>query len=214
MTGPGLFLVLEGVEGCGKSTQAALLDRWLTAAGISHTVAREPGGTPVGESIRQVLLHRVDLQMPPETEMLLYVAARAAFVRDIVRPALARGDVLVADRYELSTFAYQGYGRGLDLDRVRGVNDVATGGLLPDLYLVLDVPVSEGRGRQAAEGKPDDRIEGAGNHFLERVRDGYLEMARNDPRAVVLDGSGDPDLVHERIVAQLRSRFPETFALP
>ena len=170
----GCFVVLEGGEGAGKSTQAALLARWLRDRGVPCTLAREPGSTGVGEAIREVVLGRTDLEMPAESELLLILAARAAFVREVVRPALARGDVVVADRFDLSTLAYQGYGRGLDLARVRAAMELATGGLRADLYLVLDVPVAEGAARRRAAGGSADRIERAGADFLRAVREGYL----------------------------------------
>lgn len=200
----GRFVVLEGVEGAGKTTQVARLAEWLGARGVTHVVAREPGGTPVGEAIRSVVLSRVDLDVPPVTELFLILAARAAFVRDVVRPALESGRVVVADRYELSTLAYQGHGRGLDLEHVRRANDLATGGLRPDLCVVLDVPVDVGVGRQRAGGKRADRMESEGTAFLERVRGGYLVEAARDPRIEVVDGLGTPDDVHERVVEALR----------
>ena len=206
------FIVLEGVEGAGKSTQVRLLGAWLTAAGIPWVAAREPGGTPVGEAIRSVLLDARDLDVPSETELFLMLGARAAFVRDVVRPALERGEVVIADRFDFSTFAYQGYGRGLALDDVVRVNEVATGGLRPDAYVVLDVPVDEGVARQEAEGGTPDRIESAGREFLERVRSGYLELAEEYGNAHALDGRGDAEKVHGRIRRLLESLFPETFA--
>ena len=126
-----LFIVLEGGDGVGKTTHVALLSAWFTALGLPHVSTREPGGTPVGEAIRSVVLGRPGLDMPDETELLLILAARAAFVRDVVRPALERGETVLADRFSLSTLAYQGYGRGLDLERVRQAIDFATGGLAP-----------------------------------------------------------------------------------
>ncbi|HKK51555.1 MAG TPA: dTMP kinase [Myxococcota bacterium] len=206
------FIVLEGVEGAGKSTQVRLLGAWLTAAGIPWVAAREPGGTPVGEAIRSVLLDARDLDVPAETELFLMLGARAAFVRDVVRPALERGEVVIADRFDFSTFAYQGYGRGLALDDVVRVNEVATGGLRPDAYVVLDVPVDEGVARQAAEGGIPDRIESAGREFLDRVRSGYMELAEEYGNAHALDGRGDAEKVHGRIRSLLESLFPETFA--
>lgn len=205
------FIVLEGVEGAGKSTQVGLLGAWLTAAGIPWISAREPGGTPVGEAIRSVLLDARDLDVPAETELFLMLGARAAFVRDVVRPALARGEVVIGDRFDLSSFAYQGYGRGIPLDDVRRLNDVATGGLRPDAYVVLDVPVDEGVARQQVEGGAPDRIEAAGHEFLTRVRSGYLDLAEADGRAHAIDGRGDAEKVHRRIRALLGSLFPETF---
>jgi len=207
----GPFLVLEGVEGAGKTTQARLLTEWLESAGVAFTLAREPGGTEVGEAIRNVVQDRPELTVPPETELLLYLAARAAFVREIVRPVLDRGELFIADRFSLSTYAYQGYGRGLDLDSVRALDRFATDGLVPDLYLVFDLPVEEGRARQRAGGKEADRLEAAGGEFLERVRRGYQELAAGDERARLVDALGSADEVHTRIRETLRREMPATF---
>ncbi len=127
------FIVIEGGEGAGKSTQAALLAEWLRERGVACTLARKPGSTALGEAIREVVLARTDLDMPAESELLLILAARAAFVRDVVDPALARGDVVIADRFDLSTLAYQGYGRGLNLSLVRAAMEIVVGDLRPDL---------------------------------------------------------------------------------
>ena len=207
----GRFIVLEGGEGSGKTTQAALLSAWMTQRGIAHRVVREPGGTPVGEAIRSVVLGRTDLIMPAETELFLMLASRAAFVRDVVRPALDAGEVVLADRFALSTLAYQGYARGLDLGDVRRAIHLATGGLEPDLYVVLDVPVGEGAARQRHGGKQPDRIEGEGEDFLRRVRDGYLELAEVEAHVRVVDGDGSPEAVHGRIRRLLESELPEPF---
>ena len=205
------FIVLEGVEGSGKSTQIRLLDAWLESLGIGHVRAREPGGTRVGEEIRQVLLHGDHGPMLAETELLLMLAARAAFVREVVRPAMNAGRTVLADRFDFSTFAYQGYGRGLDLSEVRELNRFATGGLEPDLVVVLDLPAEEGRRRQAREGKTLDRIERAGEDFLERVREGYRELAVAEGHARMIDARGTPEEVHARLRSLLETSFPETF---
>jgi dTMP kinase len=207
----GRFVVLEGVEGAGKTTQVRLLSTWLVAMGVPHLAAREPGGTGVGEGIRELLLEQRELAMPAETELLLMLAARAAFVQDVVRPALAEGRVVVADRFDLSTFAYQGYGRGLPLDEVRRLNAFATGGLVPDLYVVLDLPVGEGAERQQREGRERDRIEREGVAFLERVRAGYQALCADEGRARVVDARGAPEVVHGRLRTLLEGAFPETF---
>lgn len=207
----GRFLVLEGVDGVGKSTQVALLGAWLAALGLPHVTAREPGGTAVGEAIREVVLSRSDLDMPPESELLLILAARAAFVRDVVRPALDVGKVVVADRFSLSTLAYQGYGRGLDLARVRDCIEVATGGLAPDLCLVLDLPLDESRERQRRHGDEPDRIEREGGGFRAAVRDGYLALAESEPNVELVDARGTPEEVHGRIRERLVARFPTIF---
>ena len=206
----GLFIVLEGVEGAGKSTQARLLAEWLGGLGLPHTLAREPGGTPVGEAIRRVVLDRGELTMPPETELFLILGARAAFTRDVVGPALERGEVVVADRYDLSTFAYQGYGRGLDLEAVRRANEMATGGLRPDLYLVLDLPAEEGLERKGGSGS-GDRIEREGIAFLSRVREGYRTLAEEVAEARMLRAEGTPAEVQASIRQTLLELFPETF---
>jgi dTMP kinase len=211
MRDAGRFIVLEGGEGAGKSTQAALLSAWMTQKDIPHRLAREPGGTAVGEAIRSVVLGHADLEMPAESELFLILAARAAFVRDVVRPALEAGEVVLADRFALSTLAYQGYARGLDLEEVRQAVHLSTGGLEPDLYVVLDVPVAEGTARQRHGGKSPDRIEREGEGFQRRVRDGYLALAELEAHVRVVDGQGSPEGVHGRIRRLLESELPETF---
>ncbi|MDX1568725.1 MAG: dTMP kinase [Longimicrobiales bacterium] len=208
----GLFIVLEGIEGAGKSTQIRLLAEWMEEKGRPPLTTREPGGTDVGEEIREILLSWKHVSIPSETELFLILAARAAFVRDVVEPALTRGEVVLADRYDLSTLAYQGYGRELDLELVERANDLATGGCRPDLYLLLDIEVEEGLARQRRGGKEEDRIEGAGIAFLRRVREGYRLLAEADDRVEVVDAAAETAAVQERIRTVLSSRFPETFA--
>lgn len=205
------FIVFEGGEGVGKSTQIARVSAWMEREGRAHRVAREPGGTALGEAVRALVLDRPDLRMPAETELLLILAARATFVRDVVRPALDRGEIVVADRFDLSTFAYQGHGRGLDLDEVRRLNAFATGGLRPDLYVILDVSVAEGRARQAGRGRAADRMEREDDAFRERVRRAYLELAAGEPRARIVAAGGTPDAVWERVRTVLEAELPETF---
>ena len=206
----GLFIVLEGVEGAGKSTQARLLAGWLEGLGLPFTLAREPGGTPVGEAIRGIVLDRDGLRMPPETELFLILGARAAFVDGVVRPALGDGRIVLADRFDFSTFAYQGYGRGLDLARVKDANDMATGGLVPDLYLILDLPVEVGVGRKGGV-EAGDRIEQEGTTFLSRVRAGYQALANESPLACVVDADATVEEVQSALRNILEERFPETF---
>jgi dTMP kinase len=185
----------------------------MSVGGIPHTVAREPGGTPVGEAIRAIVLDKGELEMPPETELFLILAARSAFVREVTVPSLERGEVLLADRFDLSTFAYQGYGRGLELETVRRLNSFATGGLDPDLYLVLDLAVETGMERKR-DGGGGDRIEREGRSFLSRVRDGYRTLAETHPRACLVAADGPADLVQETVRRILQERFPETFEAP
>ena len=203
------FIVLEGVEGSGKSTQVRLLADWLQARAVPHVATREPGGTDVGEEIRHILLHGHD--MPAETELLLMTAARAVFVREVVEPALAEGKVVIADRFSLSSMAYQGYGRGLDIDSVRAICSFATGGLQPDITIVLDVPLETGDERRATRSGPD-RIERAGVEFHRRVAEAYRLLPSTEPGIERVAGVGDIDEVHARVRAVLARRFPETFA--
>lgn len=208
--GPGLFIALEGVEGSGKSTQSRLLCEWLAASGVAHTLGREPGGTRLGEEIRRALLHGGD-DVPARAELFLMLAARAAFVDQVVQPALDRGEVVVTDRYELSSFAYQGYGRGLPLEEVRAANAFATGGLAADLTIVLEVPVAEGVARRGREGGSEDRIERAGAVFHERVARAYRLLSESGGEVARVDGNLEPAVVQEVIRRLLASRFPETF---
>lgn len=204
----GVLVVLEGVEGSGKSTQAARLRDRLAAAGVAHLLAREPGGTPGGERIRDVVLDP-SLELTSETELLLLLAARAEFVRRLVRPALERGEVVVADRYEMSTFAYQGAARGLGLEVVRGLNRFATGGLAPDLTLVLLVDPDEGRRRRGDA--PPDRLEAEGGSFHGSVAEAYEGLAASEPNAVAVDGTGSPEEVEQRVAEALRRHLPDRF---
>lgn len=211
-TNTGRFIVLEGPDGVGKTTQVALVSAWLEALGLPHVSTREPGGTPLGEAIREVVLHRADLDMPPESELFLILAARTAFVRDVVRPALAAGRIVLADRFSLSTLAYQGYARGLDLTSVRQGIELATGGLSPDLYMLLDLPVDEAAERRHRERGTEDRIEREGRGFREAVRDGYLDLAQTEPGIEVVNARGAPEEVHRRIRERLVARFPSVFS--
>ena len=202
-----MFIVLEGAEGSGKSTQSRLLSERLTANGISHILTREPGGTSVGEEIRAILLHGADI--PAETELLLMNAARAVFVAEVVKPALARGDVVIADRFWLSSLAYQGHGRGLPLDRVREICAFAAQGVEPDVTIVLDVSMAISEARRAGRGA--DRIERAGTEFHERVAGAYRLLPRTESNVSLISGVGDPAEVQGRILRLLGERFPETF---
>lgn len=204
----GVLVVLEGVEGSGKTTQAARLRDRLAAAGIPHLLAREPGGTPGGERVRDVVLDP-SLELAPETELLLLLAARAEFVRRLVRPALKRGEVVIADRYEMSTFAYQGIARGLGLERVKRLNRFATGGLSPDLTLVLLVDPDEGRRRRGEA--PPDRLESEDDAFHGSVAEAYVRLASSEPGTVAVDGTGGPEEVERRVVEALVERLPDRF---
>lgn len=207
----GLFLVFEGVEASGKTTQARRLARRLEAREVPHRLVREPGGSEAGERVREVVLD-AGLELTARTELLLMLAARAEFVHQLVRPALARGEVVLADRYELSTFAYQGIARELGLERVRRLNRFATGGLRPDATLVLLLEPEQARAR--LQGTRPDRMEGQGRAFHEAVDGAYRRLAREEEAAVPVEASGPPDRVEERILAILSERWPGTFPAP
>lgn len=207
----GRFIVVEGAEGVGKTTQVRRLASFLETAGLSVVTGREPGQTTVGEGIRELLLHRTRSPLPPRTELHLILAARAAYVAEIVEPALAAGRWIVSDRFDLSTFAYQGYGTGIDRGRIAAMNHDVTSGLVPDLYLVLDLSVEEGRARREDEDRTWDRFETAGSAFLRRVRRGYVELAEARENAVLVPAGGTPEEVEERIRAEIARAFPHLF---
>lgn len=206
---PGLFLAFEGVEGSGKSTQAALLQQALRDRGLDVVLAREPGTTPLGERVRATVLDPA-LEVPARSELFLMLAARAAFVEQVVRPALREGRVVIADRFELSTLAYQGAGRGLPLEEVAQSNRVATGGLRPHATLLLELPPEQGAQRQAAAAKRRDRMEREGEAFHRRVAGGYLELADRVEGVIRIDARGTVEEVRGRIWDALQLRFPET----
>lgn len=197
----GLFVSFEGTEAGGKSTQIALLAKRLASREVR--VLREPGGTPIGEELRHTLKHSAaNAAMTPVTELLLMCASRAQLVREVIRPALAAGEVVLCDRFHDSTLAYQGYGRCLDLGLVRQVIDIAVDQTLPDLTLLLSVPleVSETRRQSRPTLDERDRIEEADRAFFERVEQGYLAIAAAQPdRVRLIDGTGTPDTVAEQI---------------
>ena len=194
----GRFVVLEGIDGCGKSTQIEALRRWLPTSGLLATgaellVTREPGGTALGAALRQLLLHPPGEAAPePMAELLLYAADRAQHVEQCIRPALAAGHWVLSDRYSGSTAAYQGYGRGLDLDRIAQLEQLATGGLAPDLTLWLELPLAESLRRRGE--RTADRIEASGEAFLQRVIDGFAELAAAQGWRRV-DATGPPEQV-------------------
>jgi len=182
MTTLGRFVVLEGIDGCGKTTQLERLCQWLPSSGLMPPgtrllTSREPGGTPLGQALRELLLHPPTEAAPcSDAELLLYAADRAQHVARVIRPALEAGDWVLCDRYTGSTAAYQGYGRGLPLERIGALEHFATGGLEPDLTLWLDLPLEESMRRRG--GRAADRIEASGHPFLERVAAGFATLAR------------------------------------
>jgi dTMP kinase len=213
MTAQGVFITLEGVEGSGKTTQAALLAGALRAQGRGVAVTHEPGGTRAGEAIRAIFLDPA-VSLHVAAELLLVLADRAQHVREKLRPTLAAGEMVISDRYSDSTVAYQGFGRGFDLKLLDDLNRLASDGMRPDLTVVLDCPVETGLARTRARVRGDvrlpDRFEGEQVEFHRRVRDGFLTIARNEPgRVVVIDSTPDVALVTaeiSRVVGEFLAR--------
>jgi len=204
------FITFEGPEGGGKSTQVRAAAAALTAAGIAVTATREPGGTAIGEQIRGVLLQPENRAMLAETETLLLLAARAQHATEVIGPALARGEVVLCDRFAGATYAYQGYGRGLNLALLRQLQEFAVGALVPDLTLLYDLPVETGLARRHAAGEVN-RLDAAGVDFHQRVRAGYLELAAADPaRWAVLDATQSLAAVTARTLAIVGERLGVT----
>jgi len=203
----GLFIVFEGVEGAGKTTHLRRLSRRLDRLGIAHIVVREPGGTPAGERIRDIVLDP-ESELFPETELLLLLAARAEFVRRVVQPALARGELVLGDRYELSTFAYQGAARGIGIEQARKINEFATSGLRPDGTVLLRIAPESGRGRKL---EAADRMESESDQFHDAVARAYDELSSTEPDVIVIDSDDSPEAVHRRIWSRLSERWPARF---
>ena len=209
----GTFVTFEGPEGSGKSTHASRLAERLRGLGREVVEAREPGGTPTGEAIRHILQHdRVGEQLTPEAETLLFAASRAQLVREVILPALARGASVVCDRFADSTAAYQGYGRALGVDAILAINTFAVDGAVPDLTILLDLDVARGfermeaRNRERRSGR--DRIEREALAFHERMRAGYLELARREPRRFcVLNADRPTDVVADDVWTVVASRL-------
>ena len=208
----GLFITFEGIDGCGKSTQSELLAQELSKRGSQVVVTREPGGTIIGEDIRQLLISDASVHIAPITELLLYVAARAQHVAELIKPSLAAGNIVISDRYTDSAIAFQGYGRGLDLSMIEELNSLATGGLVPDLTIVFDLDPATARTRLGS--RPVGGLLGAFDdqhaEFHERMRSGYLSMARKEPsRIKIVDAGGSAAETHSNVLALVLSRLEE-----
>jgi len=202
----GRFITFEGVEGVGKSTQLAQLQGALLAAGREVVATREPGGTPLAERIRALVLHDRSEPMPDAAELMLMFAARAVHTENLIRPALARGAWVLCDRYTDATYAYQGGGRGVADEAIEPLARLAQRGLMPDLTLLLDVPVAAALPRARARAAAADRIEGETQLFFERVRARYLQRAALEPlRVRVIDASGDVAAVAARVLAAVQT---------
>ena len=197
----GLFITFEGGDGCGKTTQIKLLDKYLRGKGYKTLLTREPGSIGLGEKVREILLN-YDGEISPVCESFLFLADRAQNVDCIIKPALEEGTFVICDRHTDSSVAYQGYGRGLDIDRINMLNNIATSGVKPDLTIVLDVDVETS---QARVGSEKDRMESAGIEFFERVRQGFLEIAKQEPERVkVVDSKQSIEEIHKQIIELIK----------
>ncbi len=203
----GLFIVFEGGDGAGKTTQVAMAQQWLESRGAKVTTTREPGGTQISEELRSLVLEHGHGEIDARTEALIYSAARAAHVQQVIRPSLEAGTHIICDRFVDSSLAYQGMGRELGFAAVASINDFATGGLKPDVTIILDISAEQGRARRiAASGgvEDSDRLEAEPDDFHERIRNAFLELAAQDPqRYLVLDATASVEQLHQSIVEHL-----------
>lgn len=203
-----MFITFEGLDSSGKTTQANLLVHDCQKAGKDVVFLREPGGTEVSERIRRILLDREHITLSPKAELLLFSAARAQLVNEVICPALRSGKVVVCDRFHDSTTAYQGYGRGLDLDEVCALNRIATSGTQPDLTFFVDVDLAEIRRRRKRSGIVEDRMESAGEAFYKKVMEGYRVIAADEPRRIVtINGMREIEEIHKEIWTIVRQQI-------
>jgi len=210
-----MFITLEGPDGSGKTSQMAPLAEFLRQQGYTVLTTREPGGTPIGDQIRAVLMNLENVEMEPRTEILLFQAARAQLVEQVIRPYLSQGGIVLSDRYADSTLAYQGYGQGGDLATLRLLLDFATGSLKPDLTLLLDIDAATGLQRRKAGGGEWNRLDANTLAYHDRVRSGYLQLAREDPqRWVVIDASRPPAQVQADLRAAALQRLQKRSHTP
>lgn len=195
------FIVIDGLDGSGKTTQVKLLSRYLMSRGFPVVEIREPGSTALGEKIRRILLDRAS-RMSGEAEMLLYMASRAQLVAEIIRPALAKNKIVIADRFTSATIAYQGYGGGLGKDTVKKVGQIATGGISPHLTIILDIKPKNGlqRIQKGRKGNRLDRIESRKLAFHGKVRNGFLSLCRQERNYYLIDASKPVDIVHQQVI--------------
>lgn len=206
---PALFVTFEGPEGCGKTTQVRLLAERLRARGYDVLTTREPGGTRIGDQIRAILLNPAHTEMVPAAEILLFSAARAQIVHEVILPHLQRGGIVLCDRFADSTLAYQGYGHGLNLDVLRVITAFATAGLTPDVTFYLDIPVEEGLRRKAQAGQAEwNRMEQRELAYHQRVQDGYRRLIAAEPtRWVVIDAGKSIEDIHMQVMQEVERRL-------
>lgn len=199
-----MFLTLDGIDGTGKSTQARALAEWLRSLGRAVAECVDPGGTPVGQLLRAIILDNKS-DIAPACEALLFMSSRAQLVERVIRPALDRNEIVVSDRFVLSTLAYQGHAGGLDVEQLREAGKLATGGLLPHLTILLDIPIEIAQQRRSS--RDPDRVESRPPAYHERVRQGFLSEARRDASVVVLDATHDLDTVQRAIRRVVQERM-------
>ncbi|MGA2624006.1 MAG: dTMP kinase [Bacteroidota bacterium] len=203
-----MFITFEGLDYSGKTTQAALLVRRLQQLGREVLLLREPGGTEISEKIRTVLLDNRNREMSLKAELFLFSAARTQLVSQVIRPALQRGTIVICDRFHDSTTAYQGYGRGLNLDDVHRINAIATDGTIPDVTLFIDIVPDEIFRRRSLAGQSADRMESSGRQFYERARQGFLSLAQMESgRFVVINGMESVEIIHGQIWNAIQQRL-------
>ena len=204
----GIFITFEGIDGCGKSTQCEMLKEYLKENNKDFIFVREPGGTVIGERIREILLDKKNSQMTVKTELLLFEAARAQITDEVIKPALEEGKIVLCDRFFDSSSAYQGMARGMGMDFVAGLNMAATGGLKPDVTFFFDISAEEALERRGKRGEASDRIELAGLKFQEDVRRGYIELAKNsDGRVITIDATKGIDEIFEVVKSSLEGKI-------
>lgn len=200
----GLFITFEGTDGCGKTTQIELLKRYLEKKGYKVVLTREPGAKGLGEKLREILLN-YDGDVSSNCESFLFLADRAQHIDMLIKPSIERGEVVLCDRHTDSTVAYQGYGRGLDLNQIKMLNDIATNGVKPDMTFVFDIDIETAQERV---GKTKDRMESAGIEFFKRVRQGYLEIAKSEPERVkVLDATQTIETIANQVKGYIDTKL-------
>ncbi|WP_457567867.1 dTMP kinase [Desulfurobacterium sp.] len=201
-----MFITFEGIEGSGKTTQARLLHEWLLDSGYEVILTREPGGTPAAEELREFILSDKEEPFPEIAELMLYMAARAFHVNNLIKPALANGTIVISDRFSDATIAYQGYGRGIPVNEIEHLNKLTTEGLEPDITFLIDIPAEKGLSR--IKNRKKDRIEKESIQFHEKIRQGYLRLAKkNRHRIVIINGEKAPEDIFEEIKKQLMRRL-------
>ena len=203
----GKFVSFEGIEGCGKTTQIALLSEYLTKKNIPHTITREPGGTAVGEGIRKILLNSETIHLTAASELLLFYASRSQNIQEKIKPALERGEMVICDRYYHASMAYQGYGRGIPLDFIQKLTDLVCQPYRPDMTFLLDIEPEVGlaraRARNHARTENEGRFEAEDLAFYNKVRDGYLELASEDERIQLIYADRPIEAVHRHLLTLL-----------